>query len=147
MFFFYDNHDLQALETSGDLSPSIAFCHLVSFLLFPILPQGQTFNNLLKLFQRFHFPYSFSIEAITIRQIASTWKVPLSCQSELCGKLTTLFFLLLPMLCPLWTETWTFMQHCKSLDFVHALRRLPNIDGQPPSQFKRWHICLQEVGG
>ena len=46
-----------------------------------------------------------------------------------------IFFNLLSMLCPLWTETWTFMQHCKSLDFVHTLRRLPNIDGQPPSQF------------
>ena len=73
--FFYDNHNLQALETSGDLSPSTAFCHLVSFFAFPILPQGQTFNNLLKLFQRFHFPYYFKIEAITIRQIA------LSCQN------------------------------------------------------------------
>ena len=47
-------------------------------------------------------------------------------------------FFLLSMLGPLWTETWTFIQH--------ALRRLPNIDEQPPSQFKRWHICLQEVG-
>ena len=51
------------------------------------------------------------------------------------------------MLSPLWTETWTFIQHCKSLDFVHALRQLPKIDGQPPSQFTKWWlICLQEVG-
>ena len=27
------------------------------------------------------------------------------------------------MSCPLWTRTWTFMQHSKSLDFVHALKR------------------------
>ena len=26
------------------------------------------------------------------------------------------------MICPLWTDSWTFMQHCKSLDFVHALK-------------------------
>ena len=51
------------------------------------------------------------------------------------------------MLCPLWTETWTFMQHCTSLDFVHAPRQLPNIDGQPPSQSRQQlHICLQEIG-
>ena len=33
------------------------------------------------------------------------------------------FLLLLSMSCPLWTRTWTFMQHSKSLDFVHALKR------------------------
>ena len=32
-------------------------------------------------------------------------------------------FFLLSMSCPLWTRTWTFMQHSKSLDFVHALKR------------------------
>ena len=33
-----------------------------------------------------------------------------------------LFFLLLSMLYPLKTETWTFMQHRKSLDFVYTTK-------------------------
>ena len=35
----------------------------------------------------------------------------------------SLSFFLLSISCPLWTRTWTFMQHSKSLDFVHALKR------------------------
>ena len=38
------------------------------------------------------------------------------------GEVFFLFFYLLSMICPLWTDSWTFMQHCKSLDFVHALK-------------------------
>ena len=30
----------------------------------------------------------------------------------------------LPMLCPLWTDAWTFMQHRKSPDFVHTVTKL-----------------------
>ena len=41
-----------------------------------------------------------------------------------------------------------FYATLQSLDFVNALRRLPNVDGQPPSQLtKWWHKRLQEVGG
>ena len=35
------------------------------------------------------------------------------------------------MLCPLWTETWTFMQHYKSLDFVHTLKETTHLEQLP----------------
>ena len=42
-----------------------------------------------------------------------------------------LFFLLLSMLYPLKTETWTFMQHRKSLDFVHTIKETTHLEQLP----------------
>ena len=32
------------------------------------------------------------------------------------------------MICPLWTDTWTLMQHRKSLDFVHTLKETEHFE-------------------
>ena len=59
--------------------------------------------------------------------------------------ISTVFRFFLYCLCFRDMDVYATLQ---SLDFVHALRRLPNVDGQPPSQFtKWWHKRLQEVGG
>ena len=51
-------------------------------------------------------------------------------ESSVINKVGPLFFLffLLSMICPLWTDTWTLMQHRKSLDFVHTLKETEHFE-------------------
>ena len=56
------------------------------------------------------------------------------------------FFLLLSMICPLKTDSWTFMQHCKSQDFVHTIKETAHLEQLPFTILKtRAHMLLLDL--